>query len=320
MNVERTAADAIFVQEEDWAIHAYRIDGSVLPGWPASSGQLGDPERHTAAIADLDGDGDPEIISVSGQTHGADYTVYLLAYHHDGSPVAGFPVSFIGFVDTFPVVGDVDGDGQVEIIVVAQVYPTPHRVRIYRPNGTLKRTIALAGFIPYGSAPALADLDGDGRPEIIVQTDTTLEVFYGDGRRFPGWPVRWTDTWMGNSGPVVGDVDGDRAQEIVVTTTPMGSSQIGLLRAYNTDGTNVPHFPKTLNLGFGAVPAIADLDRDGRNEIVACGDFWDGVRGYSDKCWAFDLKGTNYGRIEWGQFGGNAAHLGVYPVPVIVGR
>ena len=66
----------------------------------------------------------PEIVSVSGWTSPG---VYVHAYHRDGSEVAGFPVLMDGEVDTFPAIGDVDGDGAPEI--VRRGLPGSHVVR-----------------------------------------------------------------------------------------------------------------------------------------------------------------------------------------------
>ncbi len=303
-DVDGDCLDEIFTEEEDWNLHAYRADSSVLPGWPVSG--TGGQERHTPAIADLDGDGDLEIVTVSGSTTPG---VYLFAYHHDGTMVAGFPVLFSGKVDTFPAIGDVDGDGALEIVIVAT------DIYVFGANGTLERTIPVADTLYYSSAPALADLDGDTFPEIIVQRNHSLNVWRGDGSPFPGWPVTWTSDSVGNASPVVGDVDGDQLPDIVTVTGP-GGVEAGEVWVYSAGGILHPRFPKVLSLGSGAVPAIADIDLDGRNEIIITGSYWGGTTGYYDKVWVYDLGGPAHGPIEWGQLGGDARHTGRYPLSV----
>src|SRR5205807_5295003 len=92
----------LIVPTEDGTIHAYEPNGSELPGWPvltqeqtaAASHEPGpalttigaprEPPR-APAIADLDGSGKPDLITAAG--------LHIYAWHGDGTPVAGFPVS-----------------------------------------------------------------------------------------------------------------------------------------------------------------------------------------------------------------------------------
>jgi subtilisin family serine protease len=325
-DVDGDGRDEIFTEEEDYALHAYRADGTTLAGWPATQ-YVGDQDRHTPAIADLDGDGVLDVLTVSGAISGPEGSgVYLLAYHRDGTAVSGFPVFVTGgYVDTFPVVADVDGDGQLEIVVVTRVTGSPTwqtGVRIYSTNGTLKRTMIAAGTIAYGTAPALGDLNGDGIPEIILQTDTAVNAWRGDGTVVPGWPVvLGSNLWLQNGSPVIGDLDGDHRPEVAVLALPAGGG-VGDVVVLRSDGTRLPGFPKHLpTLGSGAVPAIADINGDGRNKLIVAGDYWNGQSAYVDKVWVYDLGGTApHGPAEWPQFMGGSRHQGRYsPVSVSTG-
>lgn len=314
-DIDGDGTDEIFIGEEDWKLHGYRADGTVLPGWPVAP-FLGGQERHTPAIGDIDADGDLEIVSTSGSSTPG---VYLFANHHDGSTVDGFPVLLpSGHVDTYAAIGDVDGDLAEEIVIVARQtsFPWLPVVTVLSGVGVIERSWTAGSRTPYGTAPALADMNGDTFPEIIVQTDEHLEVWDGFGVALPGWPQLHTTRWHGNSSPVVGDANGDGLPDIVVTTHLPGSSENGDVRAYDRNGAMLPGFPKSLPIGKGAVPAIGDIDADGRNEIVITGSFWNGFTGQYDKVWAYDLGGSSHGPVQWGQLGGGPRHAGHFTTAV----
>jgi hypothetical protein len=315
-NTTGTPAAELFLGEEDQRLHGYSSDGAVLTGWPVYG--TGGQERHTPAIADLDGDGSPEILTGSGATTPG---VYLFAYHADGGLVSGFPFNVeplgYGTVDLFPAVGDVDNDGAPEIVVCNK----RNQVFVIGGTGAIEATLRYAGRFFYSTAPALGDFDGDGRMEIAVQTNDSLNVLRANGDEYPGWPITLGPSRLvGNSAPVIGDVDGDGDLDVAIVTQESGSSTRGDVRVYDRTGTPLPGFPKELPLGSGAVPAIADLDLDGRNELVVAGNYWSGQNEFVPAVWVFDLGGSQYGEIAWGQFMHDAGHTGHYvrPGPVAV--
>ena len=323
--------DELFIEEEDGALHGYRANGRKLPGWPQDG--AGPQDMHTPAIGDLDGNGDLEIISATGSTSDG---MYLNAWHHNGEDVTGFPVRFLdAWPDTFPVLGDVDGDGATEIVAIIGNGDdgTGHRgfdrVAVISPQGAIERQIELGVFAGF-TAPALADLTGDGTPEIIIAAGNRLVVTTGLGQTVPGWPVELGDFNKEDSSPVVGDVDGDGEVDVALTVQNWSTHQ-SQIHVYDKSGSSLPGFPKTVpQVGSGGVPAIADIDLDGRNELVVSGLNWQGITDMLDRVWVYDLKGAGpYGPIPWGQFGGNSSHTSSYPLsqkqwpttaPVIRGR
>ena len=190
-------------------------------------------------------------------------------------------------------------------------------------TGRLEGMRPLGGGVPYGTAPALAQLDGacgtTGLLEIVVQTEPTIEVITWDGTRFrdrAGFPKTWhASQWIGDSSPVVGDVDGDQSPDIVFTGQHAGLGVRGWVYAYSASGSALRGFPKQIDSGSGGMPAIADVDRDGRNEIAIKGSPWDGFQGLKPTLWLYDLGGGDHGRVEWGQFMHDATHRGTYTTP-----
>jgi FG-GAP-like repeat/Subtilase family len=152
------------------------------------------------------------------------------------------------------------------------------------------------------SQPALADLDGDGRAEIVVgNSDGQVHAYRADGRELPGWPVRtgrvrsvaghraapaYRHVRAPNAAitaPVaVGDLNGDGRLDVVAQTAD------GRVYAWDARGRRLRGFPVRIDrfatraqrpsrqvygrpatAGSVSAPVLADLDRDGRREIVA---------------------------------------------------
>jgi subtilisin family serine protease len=308
--------DEFLVGEGDFRLHVYKADGSELPGWPQPSNvfPVWGYSPQTPAVADLDGDGDLEVVVAHGNS--------IIAYHHDGTVVKGFPAAIQGgnlTTATFLGIGDVDGDHQLDIVVPVWLAPTEllpsgHGIQIISATGTLKRSMLAIGRQYFTSAPALGDLDGDGVPEIIYQTDEALNVWKGDGNFLSGWPVMMPGS-MNSAAPIIGDVNGDGLPDILTTTTGSvlgGSGPVGAIWVFNRNGFVQSRFPKEAFIGHSAVPAIADLDGDGRNEIIITGDYWDGDPRDFDKVWVYDLGGPTHGAIMWGQLMAGPKHQGLY--------
>jgi PKD repeat protein len=235
----------------------------------------------------------------------------------------GFPVqtletagSFHGGAATHTLVGNMDAEPTLEVVVTALASGPLYA---WHADGSL-----VPGWPAQGGAGAAYPAMGN-----LSTTNPGLEVFAGymglpsklvafgeTGTPLPGWPVLWGGTESNSSAPVVGDVDGDTWPDILVTTH-LVDSETGEVRVYDRSGILLSGFPFQLLLGGGAVPAIADIDLDGRNEILVTSSYWPGYPGYYDKIWAYDLGGPTHGRIEWGQFGGGPQHQGSYPPGVI---
>ncbi|HAD81847.1 MAG: hypothetical protein A2509_06760 [Candidatus Edwardsbacteria bacterium RIFOXYD12_FULL_50_11] len=309
------SGECLFIGEEDWKIHGrLSSSGAEYSSWPFYF--LQSQEWQTPAVCDIDHDGQIEVLSISGTANSISKIMLL---NENGVPEPGWDSIEYHLADVaFPAIGDIDGDGTEEIIIhsVDSIMPSVYWTRILTPSGIEKRQWILHGNIYNRISPAIADMNGDDIPDIIIQGNDSLCVTDGFGSALPGWPIPFATEYTGNSAPAVGDVDGDSLPEIVVTTN---YSNFGRVHVLNHDGSYVNGFPMELTIGAGTVPVISDLDLDGHNEIIITSTLSADTSGVLDKVWVFDLDrdsvGVIHGKIEWGQFMHDERHSGYYGAP-----
>jgi len=265
------------------------------------------------AVADLDGDGTFEVIAsaysivvLEGATGNL---LWRMSSGHDRSEPGASSVG-----RTWPgiVVADVDDDGRPEIVTAhsggtASVYDEQGYFQAGWPRTPTDRE--LRGLAVY-------DLESDGTLEIVVSaavgSKTNTWVYEHDGSLRPGWPQIVGDAgsaWgVFNDNAAVGDMDGDGQAEIVVP------SDVHSICAYEADGSQIPAHAMYGDKGWGKVgvweslatelrgwgtcnagddraeryrpnfahgpAAIADVDGDGNNEVIAIGNVYDCIPGY----------------------------------------
>ena len=172
------------------AVHAWRPDGSPLPGFPV---RLDHDSDSSPVLADLDGDGSDEIIvgDDGGLLHGLT---------QDGRELPGFPLQTGSLIEASPAVGDLDGDGSPDVVVGSwdgRMYAWDHAGR------ALPGWPVAAGdqFI---SSAALVDLTGDDLPDVVAGSkDGFLYAWNGRGESLPGFPVSlgayvFSSPWVGD--------------------------------------------------------------------------------------------------------------------------
>ncbi len=202
------------------ALVAYDWHGKKL--WQAKSAI---PFTRRPSIADVNGDGWPEVVSGSAEGIAAfdGRTGKMVRRVPLDDPEGSFELA------------DLDGDGTAEIVVS---WPARNQVRAVRADGT-----DLPGWpvkLQQPGSPIVADIDDDGAPEVIVPSQDGLTALKLDGSIAKGWPVA--------SGSVLalaaGDVDRDGRIEIMAVGRA-GATPARVM-AFAGSGQSLPGFPVIL--------------------------------------------------------------------------
>lgn len=342
--------------------------GNTRSGWPQlpkdqnnANGYGWGVYNANAAAADLNQDGRKEIV-IPSDVH------YINAYEPDGSLLMANSSEYPGktwgqvgvwenlvpekrgygdcngirsesyrtnFADGPAVLADLNGDGQREVVVTGNMYDChagypPSRytaVFVFNPDRTRFNS---GGFdwttIPVDTGaplsedynkietaeanPAVADLDGDGKQEILFSSyDGRVHAFWLDKTEHNNWPysvyhpeekiIRFA------SEPVVADLNNDGKGEIIFTSwAQKGSRQNGKLHILDWTGlpifeTDLPAPLSTSDTWNGAMgaPTLANVDGDSDLELI--------INTAHSGVVVYDLPGTAQARILWGTGRGN---------------
>ncbi len=220
-------------------------------------------------VCDVNGDGAKDIVTVPGP--GAAPLVKV--FSGEGKLESSFSAldgKFKG--GAFLACGDVNGDGVSDIVVSAGKGGGPH-VTAHSSSGKI-----IANFFAYdknfrgGIRVATADIDGDGKEEIITGPDNgaphiqTFQFRSGIVKRLnPGWFVFSRD-YRGGVSVAGADVDGDGSKEIIVG---VGDNATPLVKVLNKSGTLVKQFYAFATTFLGGVNiGGGDVDGDGLDEVL----------------------------------------------------
>jgi hypothetical protein len=258
-------------------VWVYSGNGTVYPGWPKAIGHV---PASSAAVGDITGDGQPEIIAESYNA--------LYAWNKNGDSLAGFPF-FMPNSDvnsySSPVLADVDGDNMREIIFGTHVLSGGGYVYIVKNNGTVLSGWPKSTSYWIYSPPAVGFIDGDNILDIAVGDQivsfTPVDYIYAWNKNgtalsgFPAGPLNAINVQIS-----LADIDNDNMTELIVddNTTSQG---LGKYLAYNHDGSPASGWPiNTTGTTFFNTPCLLDINNNGILDIVGASTEGSGSSAY----------------------------------------
>jgi len=272
---------------------------------PVVTYSTGGPRPSSIVVADLNGDGKPDVVAAG---EGAKYSygaIEVLLGNGDGSFQTAATYSSGGYSVSSVVVGDVNGDGKPDLVVsgcsfqkiVACPINSSGTVSILLGNGdgTFKAAVVYNSGGLEASAVVVADVNGDGKPDLLVTNtcfvtnpcgytpyhDGAVSVLLGNGDGTFQSAVNYDSGGLGPISIAVSDVNGDGKMDLLVANCgcfdglfpDTGSVSVLLGNGDGTFGTAVVY-----NSG-GSAPwsvAISDLNGDHKPDLVVANSCWCG--------------------------------------------
>jgi hypothetical protein len=204
-------------------------------------------------------------------TQGTTNDVYTAASSGSafGARVKGH--DFFSVTGEVPLTGDFNGDGRSDVATftlgdTADVYVALSNGSTFGVSAKWHDFFGLAG-----EKPAVGDVNGDGRDDIVTFTCGAAGDVYvalSNGSSFgPG--VKWSDSFcVGDERPSVGDFDGDGRDDVVTFTGgSRGDAYVSLSNgaAFVQEGW-LWHD----NFAIGdELAGVGDVDNDGRDDVIA---------------------------------------------------
>ncbi|MBN2055123.1 S8 family serine peptidase, partial [bacterium] len=139
----------------------------AMPGWPKPA--VSNDFNSSPVMVDLDGDGGKELVL-------ADNARQLFVWRYDGSNFPGWPLMLPDADNhialSTPAIGDLDGDGDPEIVAASfriaapdatPPYPAQGKLYVFHTDGTMVAGWPRVYNEEIKASPALFDLNGDGK-------------------------------------------------------------------------------------------------------------------------------------------------------------
>jgi hypothetical protein len=258
---------------------------------PAVTYGSGGSPPMSVAVADLNGDGKPDLVvanfcAAAGNCLGNAGVVGVLLGNGDGTFLTAVTYGSGGEVATSVAIADVNGD-HIPDLVVANCGPTGVDgcqtatavvgVLLGNGDGTFGPVAVYESGGSGAYSVAVADVNGDGKPDLVVANiggsiDPDIGVLLGNGNGTFQPALTYEPGGGGSYSVAVADVNGDGKPDLLVGNACANPEQctgssVGVLLG-NGDGTFQPVAVYDSGGASYTSVAVADLNRDGKLDLI----------------------------------------------------
>jgi hypothetical protein len=264
--------------------------GSVLlgngDGTFREGGLAGGPGL-SIAVGDLNNDGKPDAVKACpGDSDRGDYSSLFISPGNGDGTFA--PPQLVYLPGTWGepwsvAVADLDSDGRLDVVVATETSGgNDYGVTVRRGDGSVANLPGYGSrFAGFTNTLAIADVNGDGHPDIVSTIWSTVEVLVnlGTGNGSFAGPVAYAAGTAPQS-PAVADINGDGMLDLVIANEGRWDGAdyvdkgVSVLLGHGNGSFAAPeHFTTG---GVTQDVAAGDFNGDGYNDLTAAGAIWDG--------------------------------------------
>jgi len=255
-------------------------DGTFQTAVTYASGGIA---AHSVAVADVNGDGKPDLLVANfcGSSNCDNGSVGVLLGNGDGTfqPAMTYGSGLYNAVSV--AVADVNGDGKPDLLVANYCGTSSScnnngmvGVLLGNGDGTFQTAVNYDsdGPFSYEDNLSVADVNGDGTPDLVVAHPGSVGVLLGNGDGTFQTAVTYPSGGADYSTVAVADVNGDGKPDLLVanfcgSSSSCNNGSVGVLLG-NGDGT----FQAAMTFGSGGYEAwavaVADVNGDGKPDLL----------------------------------------------------